>query len=237
MTQYRPIPATGKMPAVVVFDLDRTLINADTTIYWTDWLFKRGIIKDPGYARVNDEMLRAYHRGEMDYGDYLKQIIPYFNYLSHDELTALVEDFVREVVEPLAFEEGKARVREARALGMEVMIISASWDFLTRPIGRMIFGTEKNFAVEIGEDSEGHLTSEIVGNPPFREGKILKLEEELKKIGRSMAETVFFTDSRNDLPLASQTGDCETVNPDPTLLESAKNNGWIVNHWENLSHE
>lgn len=232
MTRFRPIPATGKMPAVAVFDLDRTLIATDTTIYWTDWLFDRGLIKDISYRQVNLDMVTAYHKGEMDYSDYLRSIIPFINHLGHDKLVRLVEEFVTERVAPLVFPEGKARIEEARALGMDLMIISASWGFLTRPIGRLLFGIEKSFAVEIGEDAAGYLTPEIVGRAPFREGKIAKLEEELAKIGRTPAETVFFTDSRNDLPMAYLSGDCETVNPDPTLKVAALENDWVINHWE-----
>ena len=232
MTDYRPIPATGSLPAVAVFDLDRTLIATDTTICWTDWLFERGIIKDAAYRRVNEDMVAAYHRGEMDYADYLRGIIPFMNHLEHDRLTALVDEFVLERIAPLVFPEGRARIEDARSRGMSVMIISASWGFLTRPIGKRLFGIEKSFAVEIAEDDAGHLTPEIVGRPPFREGKITKLEEELAKIGRLPAETVFFTDSRNDLPLARLAGDCETVNPDPTLKTAALENGWVINHWQ-----
>ena len=38
--------------------------------------------------------------------------------------------------------------------------------------------------------------------------------------------------SRNDLPLALASGDCVAVNPDPVLLEAARENGWLVNAWK-----
>ena len=46
-----------------------------------------------------------------------------------------------------------------------------------------------------------------------------------------LEETVFFTDSRNDLPLALAVGDCETVNPDPTLKKTALEKGWRIHAW------
>jgi len=232
MTLFRPIPSTGQLPAVAVFDLDRTLIAADTTIFWTDWLYQRGIIRSLDYQDVNETMLKAYHRGEMDYAEYLRGIIPFFNHLSHDELIRLTEDFVNTRIAPLAFPEGLRRIQEARTLGIKTLIISASWSFLTRPIGRLLFGIERSFAVDIAEDKAGHLLPEIVGTAPFREGKITKLREALAELGHSAEETVFFTDSRNDLPLAMMAGDCETVNPDAVLMEAALNNHWKINHWE-----
>ena len=232
MTKFRPIPSTGKMPAVAVFDLDRTLIAADTTIFWTDWLFERGVIRDARYRDVNQTMLLAYHRGEMDYSEYLRGIIPFFNHLSRDERLGLTEEFIETRIAPLVFPEGLARVQEARALGMDTLIISASWSFLARPIGLHLFGIDKSYAVDIAEDVCGRLIPEIRGTAPFREGKIAKLHHALSALGRSTEETVFFTDSRNDLPLALTAGDCETVNPDPALRQAAVNNHWIVNHWD-----
>ena len=46
-----------------------------------------------------------------------------------------------------------------------------------------------------------------------------------------MDEAVFFTDSRNDLPLALAVGDVECVNPDHTLREAAMKNRWRVSSW------
>ena len=78
----------------------------------------------------------------------------------------------------------------------------------------------------------GRITPELSGTPTFREGKVVRLCAALEHRGLRPAETVFYTDSRNDLPLALASGDCVAVNPDPVLLEAARENGWLVNAWK-----
>lgn len=78
---------------------------------------------------------------------------------------------------------------------------------------------------------DGRVTPELDGAPTFKEGKITRLRDTLSEHSLSLEETVFFTDSRNDLPLALAVGDCETVNPDSTLKETALEKGWRIHAW------
>ena len=80
-----------------------------------------------------------------------------------------------------------------------------------------------------GED--GRLTSEILGVPSFQEGKVERVQEVLRRYGLKPEDMLFFTDSRNDLPLALYAGATEVVDPDPVLLEKAKEMGWPVHEW------
>lgn len=41
------LPASKLPPKLVVFDLDKTLIAGDSTILWTEWLYEKGLVKDP----------------------------------------------------------------------------------------------------------------------------------------------------------------------------------------------
>lgn len=79
---------------------------------------------------------------------------------------------------------------------------------------------------------DGRVTPILEGAPTFKEGKITRLREALSARGLTLEETVFFTDSRNDLPLALATGDCEVVNPDPKLKATALEKGWRIHTWK-----
>lgn len=230
MSLFRPIPATGKMPAVAVFDLDKTLIAGDSTVDWTDFLYEKGVVTDPVYREVNRRMMKSYRAGTLDIAQYLREAVPAYAGLDRAARAALLREFVDEKIAPVVYKEGLARVNEAKSEGMAVFIISASNTFFVEPIGRELFGVEHSLGVDLVE-KDGFLTPEIIGIPTFQDGKVKRLEAELVKIGRTMEETVFFTDSRNDLPLALAAGDCEVVNPDHALREAALRNRWRANSW------
>jgi phosphoserine phosphatase len=60
---------------------------------------------------------------------------------------------------------------------------------------------------------------------------VKRVQSWLKSIGFSMGsfeESLFFSDSINDLPLLETVSKPITVNPDPMLLEHAQSKGWEV---------
>ena len=231
-TLFRPIPSTGQLPRVCVFDLDHTLIAGDATVDWTRYLLEEKLVTDPRFLEVDRLMEERYIAGTLLLEDYLREIIPFFSYLSMDELAVHGERFMARYIAPTVYQEGLDAIAEARRLGMDVMIISASNTFLVQPIGEKLLGIPESFGVDLATH-ENHLTGEVVGVPPFQAGKIHCLEKQLASLGHTLSEVVFFTDSRNDLPLARAAGDCYCVNPDPKLAAEAKKAGWPILPWQN----
>ena len=228
---FRPNPRTNRLPTVCVFDLDHTLIGGDVTADWTPYLLKHKVVTDPRFIEVDQEMERRYIAGNLDIHDYLGEVVPFFGYLTIGELEQHVLDFISEYIAPTVYEEGLEVIREARRLGMDIMIISASNTFIVRPVGERLFGIAESYGVDLKIENN-HLTGTVIGVPPFQEGKIDCCREKLAALGKTLDDVVFFTDSRNDLPLARAAGDCYCVNPDEVLREAALENGWPILTWK-----
>ena len=67
--------------------------------------------------------------------------------------------------------------------------------------------------------------------PCFREGKLARLREWLAGLGRQLTdfgESVFYSDSHNDLPLLEQVTRPVAVDPDEQLSAQAARRGWAV---------
>ena len=67
--------------------------------------------------------------------------------------------------------------------------------------------------------------------PCFREGKIIRLENWLDARGwnlESFADSTFYSDSLNDLPLLRKVKHPVAVNPDDTLRAHAGQYGWRI---------
>ena len=116
-----------------------------------------------------------------------------------------------------------------RTAGDVCVIITATNSFVTAPIARE-FGVEHLIATE-PEHKNGEFTGNVAGEPCFREGKIIRLESWLAVRGQTLdgfAESTFYSDSLNDLPLLSKVKHPVAVNPDDTLRAHAEQHGWPV---------
>ena len=79
--------------------------------------------------------------------------------------------------------------------------------------------------VEILED---RLTGKILGTPCYQEGKILKLRNWLERneSGLSLKDSIFYTDSINDLPLLETVTTPIVVDTDQQLEQISAEKGW-----------
>jgi phosphoserine phosphatase len=86
-------------------------------------------------------------------------------------------------------------------------------------------------ATDPEEDADGGFTGGCVGLPNMRANKVTRLEAWLAARGQRLedfAETWFYSDSRNDLPLLARVTHPVAVDPDPELAAHAMGNGWPV---------
>jgi phosphoserine phosphatase len=74
----------------------------------------------------------------------------------------------------------------------------------------------------------GRYTGRVAGTPCFREGKVERLLAWLKQTGYNLAESWFYSDSHNDLPLLEMVSHPVAVDPDETLTDHAAARGWPI---------
>jgi len=123
----------------------------------------------------------------------------------------------------------KARMLVERHRGDLRVVITATNSFVSAPIARE-FGIANLLATEPGQ-RDGEFTGGVSGIACFREGKVARLEEWLAQQDRSLgsfAESWFYSDSLNDLPLLDRVTHPVAVDPDTTLREHAVRNGWPI---------
>ena len=217
-------------PKLVV--LDNTLIACDSSQLWIDYLYEEGVVTDPFYKEENDRMVAEYHKGTLDIAAYLRAVTPAIYGIDPERLDELLNDFAERRIRPHFYREGLERIERAKALGIPVQIISATCTYIVKPIAERLGVPGDNvIGIDMVTDDEGRITNEIDGIPSFREGKVERVQEVLARYGLKPGDMLFFTDSRNDLPLALYAGATEVVDPDPVLLEKAKEMGWPVHEW------
>jgi phosphoserine phosphatase len=75
---------------------------------------------------------------------------------------------------------------------------------------------------------DGGYTGRVNGTPCFQSGKVERLETWLIEHQENLANSWFYSDSHNDLPLLELVTHPVAVDPDETLADHARSRGWPI---------
>ena len=212
---------------LVLFDLDNTLLAGDSDFEWAQFLIEQGVLDREVYEARNQAFYDEYRAGTLDIREFLDFQLKPLSRHPRSQLDAWHRDFMERKVRPLMRE--KARALVARHRGDLRVVITATNSFVTAPIARE-FGISELIATE-PEQRNGEFSGAVSGVPCFREGKVARLEEWLAGRGSSLAafaESWFYSDSLNDLPLLDRVSHPVAVDPDDTLRKHAASRGWPI---------
>ena len=211
---------------LAIFDLDNTLLTADSDHLWGEFLADRGIVDGDHYREQNDRFLEAYKAGTLDIHEFLRFSLRVLAVHAPGELARLRAAFVDERIAPVVAPGAPALLARHRDAGDHLMIITATNRFVTEPIARLL-GVDTLIATE-PEMRDGRYTGEAAGTPCFREGKVARLEAWLGDNDAGLAGSSFYSDSHNDLPLLERVERPVAVDPDPELARTAEQRDWPV---------
>ena len=144
-------------------------------------------------------------------------------------LNDLRDEYVATIIRPMITEKAKDLVNEHRSQGDQLLIITATNSFITKPIAAL-FGIEELIGTDL-EEINNQFTGKIKGVASFQEGKVTRLNQWLDDKHLTLAQfdkTFFYSDSKNDLPLLKIVSHPVAVNPDATLNAEAKKNNWPI---------
>jgi HAD superfamily hydrolase (TIGR01490 family) len=214
---------------LALFDLDNTLLDGDSDFEWSQFLIRIGVLDRELFEAKNLAFYEHYKAGTLDILEFLDFQLKPLSRHARKTLDEWHRRFMREQALGMISRSARELVDRHRAAGDVCVIITATNSFVTAPIARE-FGVEHLIATE-PEHKDGEFTGRVAGVPCFREGKITRLENWMAQQGRdwnSFADTTFYSDSLNDLPLLAKVKNPVAVNPDDTLRQHAELHGWKV---------
>ena len=214
---------------LTLFDLDNTLLNGDSDFEWSQFLIRIGVLDRELFEAQNLAFYEHYKAGTLDIQEFLDFQLKPLSRHARKTLDEWHQRFMREQALGMITQAARDLVNRHRAAGDVCVIITATNSFVTAPIARE-FGVEYLIATE-PEHKNGEFTGNVTDVPCFREGKITRLESWLREQGWSLdsfADTTFYSDSLNDLPLLAKVKNPIAVNPDDTLRQHAAQHGWQV---------
>lgn len=215
--------------AAALFDMDRTLVRKETASIYVRYMRRRGGASWRDSARVA-WWVAQYTLGVIDGPAVAAQAALALEGDLESAMTRRCDDMFLRDVEPHVTEGGKRAVREHRARGDVLAIVTGASPYGARPLARRL-GIEHVVASDLEVRADGRFTGRLV--PPFcyGDGKLARARDLAARLGFTLADATFYTDSWTDLPLLEAVGTPVVVNADPRLARLARRRGWRVERW------
>ena len=216
---------------LALFDLDNTLLAGDSDFEWAQFLISKGVVDREVQEAKNIQFYEQYKAGTLDIYEFLGfQLAPLARH-PRAELDAWHREYMERHIRPIMTEQARALVQRHLTAGDLCAVVTATNSFVTGAIARD-FGIPHLIGTIAAVDVEkGAFSGAPTGVPSFREGKIARVESWLESLGLwwgSFADSFFYSDSHNDLPLMQKVNTPVAVDPDDKLRQHAASRGWQI---------
>ena len=214
---------------LALFDLDNTLLDGDSDYEWGQFLVDAGVVDRAEYEAQNRVYYEQYVAGTLDIHEYLGFALRPLARHAPEALARWHAQFMGERILPMIRPAARALVRGHLERDDLCAVVTATNSFVTAPIAREL-GIAHLVATE-PESRDGRFTGRVRGIPCFREGKVRRVEEWLRTEGRRLedfAQSSFYSDSHNDMPLLERVTRPVAVDPDEALAAEAARRGWAT---------
>ena len=223
-----PSPLTHRnATAAAFFDLDKTILAKSSSLMFARPFYRNGLI---GRA---DVLRSAYAQfvflGSGADHDQIEQLRNYLSALCKgwpvDQVTAIVNETLDELVEPTIYEEALALIDEHHAAGRDVIIVSSSGTEIVEPIGVRL-GVDLAVGSQLAVE-DGRYTGEILFYA-YGPAKAEAIRELAAEHGYDLSQCYAYSDSQTDVPMLECVGYPFAVNPDTELRRTAAARSWPV---------
>jgi len=210
------------------FDLDKTVIASASMVAFGRRFYDAGMISRRTVLRGLWGQLVYLHLGasEEKLTRMRETVLALTRGWDQGKVSAIVEDALTSVVEPIIYAEALELMADHRRAGRRIVIVSASPEEIVNPIGRLL-DVDDVLASRSQVDHEGRYTGEMAfyAYGPF---KVDAMEDLAARRGIDLAASFAYSDSYTDLPMLEAVGHPVAVNPDRPLAKAARDRGYEV---------
>jgi HAD superfamily hydrolase (TIGR01490 family) len=217
---------------LVLFDLDHTLLDGDSDVLWCEFLMDRGVLDRAVFEPRNRQMEADYQAGTVSVQAFCEFYVGTLAGRSPAEWQPLRETFLHERIAPRLLAAGRDCIEAHRRAGDQIVLTTATNRFITELTAEAL-GIEHLLATECELGADGRFTGAVAGTLNMREGKVTRLREWLAAQGRVLEreDSVFYSDSVNDVALLGAVTRAVAVDPDGRLAAESAKRGWVVMRW------
>ncbi len=220
---------TGANKTAAFFDMDRTLLDMNSSTLWAKHeLLKRSIsLKQFGRVLVWNAL---YHLSMIDIETAYKEALAHYRGRHYDDLQDETRRwFARDVAHHVR--PGALRaLREHREQGHHLVLLTSASAFAARAAVDT-WEMDDFLSNDFPTDSAGRLDGTFITPLCYGEGKVTRARVWADERGVDLRESYFYSDSYSDAPMLRVIGRPRVVSPDPRLSREARQRGWPVLQW------
>jgi len=213
-------------PALVIFDLDNTILNGDSDYAMINYLVHTQAL-DESAGKKNQLFIEDYQRGELDFDAYTTFALSAYIGMTRSEINEFMLPFVAKVIEPMINTLALKIIHDHGDSGDTILLASATNELIVQPIAQRldihnVIGTQVKFI-------NGKCTGEYIPPSALGAGKKLLVQQWMQKNNfDDFSGVTFYSDSINDLPLLEAVDFPKAVNPDAMLEKISLKRGWEI---------
>ena len=213
-------------PALVIFDLDNTILNGDSDYAMINYLVHTQALDDSA-GKQNQIFIEDYQRGELDFDAYTTFALSAYIGMTRSEINEYMLRFVAKVIEPMINTLALKIIHDHGDRGDTILLASATNELIVQPIAKRldiqnVIGTQVKFIND-------KCTGEYISPSALGEGKLQLVQQWMQKNNfDDFSDTTFYSDSINDLPLLEAVDFPKAVNPDAMLEKISLERGWEI---------
>ena len=214
------------MPALVIFDLDNTILNGDSDYAMINYLVHTQAL-DESAGKQNQIFIEDYQRGELDFDAYTTFALSAYIGMTRTEINEYMRPFVTKVIEPMINTLALKIIHDHGDSGDTILLASATNELIVQPIAKRLdiqnmIGTQVKFIND-------KCTGEYIPPSALGEGKLQLVQQWMQKNNfDDFSGVTFYSDSINDLPLLEAVDFPKAVNPDAMLEKISLERGWEI---------
>ncbi|MDA9610213.1 HAD-IB family hydrolase [Pseudomonadota bacterium] len=213
-------------PALVIFDLDNTILNGDSDYAMINYLVHTQTL-DESAGKQNQIFIEDYQRGELDFDAYTTFALSAYVGMTHSEINEYMLPFVAKVIEPMINTLALKIIHDHGDRGDTILLASATNELIVQPIAKRldiqnVIGTQVKFIND-------KCTGEYIPPSALGEGKLKLVQQWMQRNNfDDFSGVTFYSDSINDLPLLEAVDFPKAVNPDAMLEKISLERGWEI---------
>ena len=217
------------MAKIAFFDLDKTLISANSAHVWLrqQWEAKQISLKE--IIQLSIGLLR-YRLGLLSSADDMQAAVLRLKGVSQQSLGAHVQAFyerhIRQLYRPGALEA----IKEHQKQNHRLALLTSSPSLLANLVAAEL-SFQDCLSTEFEVSDQGIFTGQTRGPLCFGAGKLVKAKAHAETLGVPLSDCIFYTDSVTDLPVLEAMGLPVAVNPDWRLKRAAARRHWKIVDW------
>jgi HAD superfamily hydrolase (TIGR01490 family) len=209
-----------------LFDLDRTLLDTSSGQLYARYLYRNGQMGRLALARVAWWGFLT-QLGVLKMENLIPRLLADAAGDEEQAMRQLCDRWFAEDVIPHLTKRGQECVAHHRAEGHVVAIVSASTQYVVRPMAAYLDIGEQYVCTRL-ESENGRLTGAVTPPVCYGAGKVVWAERFAAEHDIDLDASYFYTDSISDLPLSERVGHPVAVNPDLRLRRLAPQRGWPI---------